>query len=471
MGRRVLKFLASLNLAVVIIILLAIISAAGTFVEAHFNDARAAQVLVFHAWYMWATLILLAVNLTAVMVDRWPWRIHHSGFVSAHIGILLLLLGSVLTYFYGIDGSMRFPLGGKSRFISLPETDIVVYASMDGDNFTKVFESPVQFLKTPPTADNPFVVDVFADGAEEGIQVIDFVPYALVDQQIVQASSKSLKKRAAVRFQLFNDQVNLTKWSLQKKDGGRNVLNLGPARVTLSSQSCTQIPKTQEGNEVALYSFGDPKKLCYAVFHKGQRKKMGLISVGDLVETGWMGLKFRLLKYFDNASEETRVRPVTGSGELTSPVVKVRFKGKDYWLAQNAMLRFFHKETAYLFFYQNRRLGLDFEIELKKFEVGRYQGTMRAASYQSLVSVVGEPGETLISMNEPLKYKGLTFYQASFESDEEGQPVASILSVNYDPGRFLKYLGSFLIVLGTTLMFYFKKMIVESWRKRKREIV
>jgi hypothetical protein len=79
---------------------------------------------------------------------------------------------------------------------------------------------------------------------------------------------------------------------------------------------------------------------------------------------------------------------------------------------------------------------------------------MRASTYQSLVDVEGL-GEKEISMNEPLKYKGYTFYQASFQEDPgSGRPMASILSVNYDPGRYLKYFGAIMIVLGSILMFY-----------------
>ena len=68
-------------------------------------------------------------------------------------------------------------------------------------------------------------------------------------------------------------------------------------------------------------------------------------------------------------------------------------------------------------------------------------------------------------MNQPLKYNGYTFYQASFQENEKGEATASILSVNRDPGRWVKYLGSFLIVLGTIIMFYFKR------RQRKTRAV
>ncbi len=498
MFKKILRILASLNLAVIIIVILIVIFAAGTIVESRFNDARMAQVLVFHAWYTWGTLIFLAINLLAVMVDRWPWRSHHAGFILAHVGIILLLIGSAITYFYGVDGSMRFSVGGKSSHITVPETDVVVYASMDGDSFTKVFEKEVHFLKQSPSEASPFVVPL----PREDIKVVDYIPYALMETKITSVEKKTEGEEvrgegAAIRFQLSNQHVNLTKW-IFSKGGKKESLNLGPASVTLvrlpqgpsyadwrsvcrrvnQKRISGYVPKGR--NEIVLYSFNrlldnstvnnsaTDKRLCYGIYSKNLRTgvKKGVIAPGDSIETGWMGLKLRLFKYFPNAKEGVNVRAMGQLSELTSPAVKIQFKGKEHWLAMNSILRVFDNETAYIFFYQNRRLQIDFQINLKEFEVGRYQGTMRAASYQSLITIDGELGETLISMNEPLKHGGFTFYQASFESDEQGQPVASILSVNYDPGRFLKYLGSLLIVLGIILMFYFKKIIVQNWKRR-----
>jgi hypothetical protein len=56
-------------------------------------------------------------------------------------------------------------------------------------------------------------------------------------------------------------------------------------------------------------------------------------------------------------------------------------------------------------------------------------------------------------MNEPLDYGGYSFYQASYVL-EEGRPPVSVFSVNYDPGRWVKYTGALTIVLGCMLMFY-----------------
>jgi hypothetical protein len=68
-------------------------------------------------------------------------------------------------------------------------------------------------------------------------------------------------------------------------------------------------------------------------------------------------------------------------------------------------------------------------------------------------------------MNEPLESKGYTFYQASY-IPEVPRPVTTILSVNHDPGRGLKYWGSILLILGSISLYLVKVL----QRKRKVEV-
>ena len=80
-------------------------------------------------------------------------------------------------------------------------------------------------------------------------------------------------------------------------------------------------------------------------------------------------------------------------------------------------------------------------------------GTNDPASYESFIHLLdGRTNSGLekhhVFMNNPLKYDDFTFYQSSYFQVGPNQ-YASVLSVNYDPGRFFKYLGSLLIVLGS----------------------
>lgn len=454
---RILKFLASLKLAVIIILAIGVLSAWGTIVEAQYNS-RIATKVVYHSIYMVVTMAALVINLIAVIVDRYPWKRHHLGFILAHIGIIILIIGSVVTYQQGLDGSMRLAIGGGSRHVMLPQTDIVVWATFDGDRWVKTYEDEVDFYMKRPTPEKPFVIK-----APKGeVKVTGYIPFAFEERKL--AASEEKDAGLALRFQLQNANINMSQWiQMPKRKGPPSVLNLGPARVVLHTGDY----KPSGENEIVLFpSKKDPKKLDYQVYTKRLEKvtATGKIGSGDVIETGWMGLKFRALKYIPRAKEEVKFIPRDRPTEITRAAIQLEYKGEKHWLGKDSLLKFFTDSSAFIVSYGGRRVDVGFELKLEKFNVGRYQGTRRAASYASDV-MVPEVGKVNISMNEPLKYKGYTFYQASFSEDEEtGEPDASILSVNKDPGRWLKYLGSALIVLGCIVMFYFKR----AFRKKRK---
>jgi len=77
----------------------------------------------------------------------------------------------------------------------------------------------------------------------------------------------------------------------------------------------------------------------------------------------------------------------------------------------------------------------------------------------------GQPVLTkAIQMNDPLKYRGYTFYQSSYESEAGDASRYTILSVKRDPGIWFVYAGFGMLTLGLVVVFY-----VNPWlRKRTR---
>ena len=61
----------------------------------------------------------------------------------------------------------------------------------------------------------------------------------------------------------------------------------------------------------------------------------------------------------------------------------------------------------------------------------------------------GERRDVLIYMNNPLRYDGRTFYQASFDPDNQG----TILQVVKNPGWLTPYLACVLIATGMIVQF------------------
>ncbi len=104
----VFEFFASLKLAVVLLAVLIIAAIAGTIYESSF-DAKIARVYIYGAPWFNLWLVLLAVNLTASALSRWPWRKHHIAFLITHLGIIALLIGSLIGPIWGIEGFVQLP--------------------------------------------------------------------------------------------------------------------------------------------------------------------------------------------------------------------------------------------------------------------------------------------------------------------------------------------------------------------------
>ena len=102
-----------------------------------------------------------------------------------------------------------------------------------------------------------------------------------------------------------------------------------------------------------------------------------------------------------------------------------------------------------------------FEIELLDFAHDKYPGTEIPFNFSSkIVTHHPDPAknqQALIYMNHPLRYEGLTFYQASFSPDE----TATILQVVRNPGWLLPYVSVLLMGLGMSYQFglHFRKYL------------
>lgn len=97
---------------------------------------------------------------------------------------------------------------------------------------------------------------------------------------------------------------------------------------------------------------------------------------------------------------------------------------------------------------RRQKRPLPFEVELMKFEKEVYPGTDMARAYSSRVRIIdgGTMWESVISMNNPLRYKGYTFYQSSFIDAPDGQ--VSVLSVVWNVGRSFPYIAGIVMCLG-----------------------
>src|SRR6266404_8868536 len=84
--------------------------AVGTFLESRESSRVAAQV-VYRSWWFNGLLALLAVNIGAAALTRWPWKRKHVGFVITQAGLIILLGGCSAAFHYGTEGMLELHEG------------------------------------------------------------------------------------------------------------------------------------------------------------------------------------------------------------------------------------------------------------------------------------------------------------------------------------------------------------------------
>jgi hypothetical protein len=114
---------------------------------------------------------------------------------------------------------------------------------------------------------------------------------------------------------------------------------------------------------------------------------------------------------------------------------------------------FSFKQRTYQLVMRLRRFYKPFSVQLLEFRHDLYAGTGVAKNFSSRVRLEDaakqENREVLIYMNNPLRYGGETFYQASWDKDDHG----TVLQVVHNPSWLTPYLACILVAAGLVVQF------------------
>ena len=164
--------------------------------------------------------------------------------------------------------------------------------------------------------------------------------------------------------------------------------------------------------------------------------------------------------------------PVSGDDQIDvrAALVEPVAGGHSYgtWLVSSGLgapQSFIHEGRTYALSMRPRREYLPYSLTLKKFSHDIYPGTDIPKNFSSLVHLSnplrGEQRDVLIFMNQPLRYAGKAFYQASFGKDD----TLSILQVVENPGWLLPYISC--VLIGGGLIIHFALTLGRSLRRRR----
>jgi hypothetical protein len=294
------RFLASLKLAVILLVSLAAILAVATFYESVY-DTKTAQYLVYRSPLFALFLGVLGINLTASALIRYPWKKAQAGFVVTHVGIIIILIGSLVNMFSGIDGTMALEEGETSSRVTLDQP--VLYFGRD---LNTISEIPAEYRWNRPEPGKTShrykveeglvaVIDDYYHHAEaetvylpdqEGLPALQLrLHNANVDQSIwlTPTEGKIPMGAAQVEFYRLPDAAAVEAFQKPAESMGRGTLqvliNNQPLVVDLDRAGDTAYPLDFEGASLKLLSY-----LPHAVVEDGKLVSRSQDPVNPAVE-------------------------------------------------------------------------------------------------------------------------------------------------------------------------------------------
>jgi hypothetical protein len=444
---RWIRILISLKLAVVLLLLLTIALITATTLESRFDTPTAQYFVYKSAWFSFL-LAMLGVNILAVALSRWPWKARHIPFLSAHLGILLLLAGSWITRVHGLDGMMRVSEDERQSIVEVDEPQLILQSPKE----TRIF--PLAWI--PPSVKFRPVKLPYGLAVEEYLSRAD--PVFSFDPNDGPQARPALQLKFSTKRSMGGMPAMAASQELWLWDGADDwrQSDIGPARVILGGK------KPEQPGPWIWISVRSNSELEFEALSMRQESSRGRVKIADsgtVIDPGWKAVQIEVRKFILKAIPRTEYVASKMQYGAKAPPSAIHLRGPRrpdgspgdlLWLGMGDRATFDLGGEQIQISYGPKRVMVPFAIKLNRFELERYPGSMQPASFSSKVTVEAGPEATFdrhISMNEPLEWKGFTFYQSSYE-DASPRPTVSIFSVNHDPGRWLKYLGSLILVVG-----------------------
>lgn len=461
---RAFEFLASIRLAVVVMALLALACIAATLYEAS-HGTPAAQAAFYRTSWFAALLGLLGANVLFSMLKRWPWTRHHAGFVTAHVGILLILGGSLMSLHFGMEGRLGLLEGEGSDLIQVDGSALTV--ELPG---AQPVVLPAQFSDSAEGGERRLAMP-----GGETLVVEQYRPHVDVGESLAEGKAWN----PALNFEITGAQLHEHAW-LMAADPAASHMDFGPvvfgfhaARTAEEARGLHE--RLHEGNHLC-FLLGPDGALTYVVgTTKSPKLSRGEAAIGTAVATPWMDIAVkpdRLLTRAQAVRIVTRA-PLPKGDAGRRPAVKVRLEGATQasfdWAVWEEPRRVAVAGGEATVTFGSPQARLPFRLTLLDFRSDTYPGSNRPATFESRVRVDdAERGasEHLIAMNHPLHYRGYTFFQASYA---EGERMTSIFSVNRSPGLPVVYTGTALMSFGVIWMFYLKPVVARRQARKALE--
>ncbi len=509
---QIVHLLGSLQLALLLIATIGIACAVATFTESHF-DTKVAHAMIYKAPWFVGWLALFCLNLFTVTLTRWPWEKKHLGFVITHYGIIALLIGAAIGSKWGFEGNVTLQVHGTPvQKITTSKSILEIESPLTQNLYTLPFDATV----THPSSTHPrhfpipetplhIVIDDWSETLQQVPSLVENKNQSGFEAVIICLRSQALHQEQRVALSLENPNSALFDFfGLAKIFLTPELKTPSPAKADFKStpeplavtttqptaqQNPTNIPLMKPKKEKPWLELALDKNnnaLHYQLGRGESVQKKGILNTGEILPLGWADWRFEFLQSGHHENVIYTLQPAPSLTDSSKPASEgppgfhaylensAGQHGPAQWVVSG--------EVASLTLgSQNESLtntvrvgyGLElraipFSIELLDFQVPRNEGTETPGDFRATVHFhdlkTGVSRDGLIHMNHPASFPGgfwanVTGLNYKF-SQAEWNPrnlQETTLQVLYDPGWFLKWIGSLAICIGIALMFYWNK--------------
>ncbi len=510
---RLIKFLASLKLTVVLLALGLVLIFIGTLAQVH-EGLYNAQVRFFKSWIVvgatlfgtkvpWLILpggytlgsALLASLLTAHFT-RFKWTWARSGIFLTHLGVILLLLGQLGTDMLSTESSMRLEEGETRNYSEDFQANELAFVNQSLPNDYEVVAVPEALLAPKGELRHPslpFSVKVreyWPNAILMNVPPADAVPVPATDGLLtnhvlraIPAEEAGRDTRAAVWLDAVTTNGVAGTWLVMapargERDPERAIFTVAGKTYTAS----LIFAPAMGGNLLAISDLAQRRDASPVMIPEAELAKPGEVTRADLP------FKLRIRQFWPRAEVWEKlpanavINPAThgrmskaavvplplvadmNSRNLPAAVVEVIADGKSLgvWLVSSRhnllQQQFEVGGKAFEMAMRFKRYYKPYSLTLLNFTHERYPGTDLPKDFRSRVRIVNpvknENRETEIFMNNPLRYEGLTFYQAGFDPDNDKLTnKVTIFQIVKNPGWLTPYFACVIVGLGLIVQF------------------
>ena len=152
---RVYWWMTSLKLTIVLLSMILVLLIFGTIFEAKHGN-KAAQFLFYNSHWFDALLIFFGFNLICCTIRRFKRKLSQIGFITTHIGVMVILIGGLMSMNMKLEGQLIIPEGEARNYLLLDGNVLRASVEQGGNTVTREYDTHYDKLGGRTTVSDRF---------------------------------------------------------------------------------------------------------------------------------------------------------------------------------------------------------------------------------------------------------------------------------------------------------------------------